>query len=79
MGGHKFAEFIPQGYTNNDIEEMALEYIGKYLDIREAPLNSHVSVQEQCIPQYLVGHAKNLSAMRKWIDEHADGNLSLIG
>lgn len=62
----------------SSFEEMAISAATDHLNIQVQPCRTHVTVQKNCIPQYLVGHDRLLSQ----IDSSLDASqlpLSLIG
>lgn len=44
-----------------EFEEMAMSAVRDHLDIKGDPSRTHVTLQKNCIPQYLVGHGELLS------------------
>jgi oxygen-dependent protoporphyrinogen oxidase len=80
MGGHMFQKKFgnPQCVSKDLLLDVSVKEIEKVLEISPSQLiDSHVSVQEKCIPQYIVGHQKNLDALAEQVEQL--GRLTLLG
>ncbi|KAI8916265.1 hypothetical protein EDD86DRAFT_198147 [Gorgonomyces haynaldii] len=74
MGGHMFSKL--EGKSEQELLDMALEDVKKHLGITNRLIESKVTIQEKCIPQYHVGHQEWL----KQLDELLKNTrLSCIG
>ncbi|XP_030376007.1 protoporphyrinogen oxidase [Scaptodrosophila lebanonensis] len=67
MGGHWFNQWFGNRPTQKQLLDIAVEYVRKILDIKEAPKFSRVHTLHQCIPQYTVGHKQRVEGIRRYI------------
>ncbi|XP_046543186.1 protoporphyrinogen oxidase-like isoform X2 [Haliotis rubra] len=79
LGGAWFDDLVK--LTNLDeshLKQIAHDALKTQLGITEKPIRTYVTLQKDCIPQYILGHNKRLSSMDKYL---ADTKLplSLIG
>ncbi|BFZ00355.1 hypothetical protein BsWGS_03394 [Bradybaena similaris] len=61
-----------------EIVEMASKAAATHLGIRARPIRSHVTLQEECIPQYRVGHMKWVADVEEQIQQ-SKLPLKLVG
>ncbi|XP_046335282.2 protoporphyrinogen oxidase-like [Haliotis rufescens] len=79
LGGAWFDDLVK--LTNLDeshLNQIALDTLKTQLGITEKPTRTYVTLQKNCIPQYVLGHNQRLSSMDRYL---ADTRLplSLIG
>ena len=62
MGGAWFEELFgdPNNVDSDHLESIAIETVRDHLGITTTPIYSAVNVQQECIPNYQVGHHKVL-------------------
>jgi protoporphyrinogen/coproporphyrinogen III oxidase len=80
MGGHLFASKFgnPKTLDKDTLKTIAVREIEKILGISTMRLmDYHVSIQEKCIPQYIVGHEENVIELEKQLKSL--GRLVLLG
>lgn len=80
IGGKWFKDVLgdPNKVTDEQILNIAIEETRRNLQINVLPVRHKVTVQRNCIPQYVVGHYKKLEAAENTIKEN-NICLSLIG
>ncbi|XP_056632207.1 protoporphyrinogen oxidase [Diorhabda sublineata] len=69
MGGAWFEQLFGKHPDKERIFKIALEQLKLILGINETPVQFKVSILENCIPQYRVGHNENLGYINKYIDD----------
>ncbi|KAJ3197044.1 oxygen-dependent protoporphyrinogen oxidase [Irineochytrium annulatum] len=81
LGGHMFFEKFgdPGTVSHARLEALAIETARKHLGLTGDPVKARVTIQRNCIPQYLVGHRANLRKVHDEISGSCFGRLSLIG
>jgi oxygen-dependent protoporphyrinogen oxidase len=80
MGGYLFAKKFgnPKTVSKKVLEDVAVKEVERILGIPSSLLlDTHVSVQEQCIPQYTVGHEDTITSIESQCKSL--GRLSLVG
>jgi oxygen-dependent protoporphyrinogen oxidase len=80
MGGHMFNQKFgsPRAVSRDLLLDVSLKEVEKVLGIPPSQLmDSCVSIQEQCIPQYVVGHHHNMTLLQEQVNTL--GRLSLMG
>lgn len=81
LGGEWYDDLLERldGSLNpNGIARLAIDVISDQLNITEKPLKVDVIIQNDCIPQYLVGHGERLERIFKYIKDKKLP-LSLVG
>nr|CAG4643979.1 EOG090X06SP [Lepidurus arcticus] len=78
MGGKWFHELFGPNPEPEQLLKIALQQIESVLGIKDAPVRSQVSILENCIPQYVIGHLERVKQSRQYIAEHRL-NLHLAG
>jgi oxygen-dependent protoporphyrinogen oxidase len=79
-GGHYFEKRFghPKNVSKQVLLDVALSQVKKYLGLESNLLvESHVTIHENCIPQYKVGHTARMNKLWKWLDTKP--HFSLIG
>ncbi|CAG5117159.1 unnamed protein product [Candidula unifasciata] len=66
---------LPSG---SDLLQMATQAAAAHLGIKARPIRSHVTLQEECIPQYKVGHVKWVADVENKIQQ-SKLPLKLVG
>ncbi|KAI8617817.1 hypothetical protein BC830DRAFT_1045533, partial [Chytriomyces sp. MP71] len=79
MGGHRFKEVFPDGFSETQCLALAREALRDDLGVRGDPVATRVSLQRQCIPQYTVGHAARMHGVHEALLGEFGGNLSVVG
>lgn len=83
MGGYRFESLFgnPDTVDNNTLLQTAQEAVQSHLGINADPIDSHVSIHKNCIPQYVVGHANKMKQLHFLIQGHSTlaNRLSLVG
>jgi oxygen-dependent protoporphyrinogen oxidase len=78
LGGHWW-----DGWTSfpdeAEAEEMALNVLARHLGIVEEPVAVRATLQQDCIPQYTVGHTARMSEAHTGLLEHFAGKLRVAG
>jgi protoporphyrinogen oxidase len=78
LGGHWW-----DGWTSfpdeAEAEEMALNVLARHLGIVEEPVAVRATLQQNCIPQYTVGHTARMSEAHTGLLEHFSGKLRVAG
>ncbi|CAL4105582.1 unnamed protein product, partial [Meganyctiphanes norvegica] len=69
MGGYWFRELFGDSPSEDNLLKIALEEIKNSLSISNDPVRFHVSIQKDCIPQYIVGHSQAVTNARKLIGD----------
>lgn len=78
LGGHWWSSF--SSYPDQqEGEEMAKAILKRHLKISEQPAVVRVSLQENCIPQYTVGHESRMRKAHEEIKEVFKGKLAVAG
>nr|CAG4651846.1 EOG090X06SP [Triops cancriformis] len=78
MGGKWFPELFGSNPNPEQLLRTALQQIESVLGIRDSPVRTQVSILENCIPQYVVGHLQRVKDSRQYIAHHGL-NLHLAG
>lgn len=80
LGGNYFEEQFgnPDEADEDHIKSEALNALKETLNIEDEPSKVCVSVHQDCIPQYYVGHSELLRTMRQYITQHKLP-LTLVG
>ncbi|XP_033730420.1 protoporphyrinogen oxidase-like [Pecten maximus] len=81
LGGAWYDQLLERldGSLNpNGIARLANEVVSDHLNITEKPLKVDVIIQNDCIPQYLVGHNERVERIFKYIKDK-NLPLSLVG
>ncbi|KAL2316429.1 Protoporphyrinogen oxidase [Schizosaccharomyces pombe] len=64
----------PEEAVNN-----ALKALQHTLKISSKPTLTNATLQQNCIPQYRVGHQDNLNSLKSWIEKNMGGRILLTG
>jgi oxygen-dependent protoporphyrinogen oxidase len=78
MGGRWFEQFFGEDSTPGRLLSTAMQYVHSILHISAAPEEHRVSVLNDCIPQYVVGHYERIERIRTYMNNH-NLPLSLVG
>ncbi|PSK46332.1 protoporphyrinogen oxidase [Elsinoe australis] len=78
LGGHYWRSW-PSYPTEQEGLEMAKSILRRHLNITEQPLASQVNFNENCIPQYVVGHESRLNKIHNGLQKGFDGTLRVAG
>lgn len=70
LGGKWYDEYFGPLATEETICETALQHVSNILGIKEDPERTDVSILENCIPQYTVGHHERVKRILSYIKEH---------
>ncbi|KAJ3090040.1 hypothetical protein HK102_004840 [Quaeritorhiza haematococci] len=81
MGGYMFRDKFghPDTVSKDNLKKIALESLKKHLGIQHTPVAERVTVQQACIPQYVVGHHAKLQRMHEALADRYPGKLSVVG
>ncbi|KAJ3274955.1 hypothetical protein HDV01_001819 [Terramyces sp. JEL0728] len=82
MGGHAFESKFknPDTVSKNHLLDVSLESVEKVLGIRRDLLvDSYVSIQKDCIPQYYVGHEEKVQSIYEQLDKLSNGRFIVTG
>ncbi|KAJ3109842.1 oxygen-dependent protoporphyrinogen oxidase [Phlyctochytrium planicorne] len=80
MGGHKFVQTFGEEPSPESLLGQALKAVQNHLGISEHPISSRVTIQRNCIPQYVVGHLERLRNIHNaMLATNAHKRHSLIG
>ena len=64
MGGHRFESlFGDTNVSKTEILNVALDSVKRHLNINFDPVDSMVNIHQNCIPQYVVGHAQKMAVL----------------
>ncbi|XP_050303353.1 protoporphyrinogen oxidase [Anthonomus grandis grandis] len=74
MGGYWFKELFGDNPAKETLLQVATDNIKSILEIPDKPLLNNVNILKDCIPQYVVGHERNLEDIYSYIK---DKNLPL--
>ena len=78
LGGHWW-----DGWTSfpneSEAQEMARNVLARHLGITEEPAAMATTLQQNCIPQYTVGHAGRMTLAHQGLQETFDGRLRVAG
>ncbi|XP_018318471.1 protoporphyrinogen oxidase [Agrilus planipennis] len=78
LGGRWYDKYFDRSSGDEEILNITFKHLATILNVKERPVFADVSVLENCIPQYIVGHVKQVKEIRKFVHEH-DLPLSLCG
>jgi len=78
MGGRWFEQFFGKHPTPNTLLNTAVQYVHSILHISSAPAAHNVSLLNNCIPQYVVGHHERVERIKAYVNNHKLP-LSLVG
>lgn len=67
MGGRWYDKWFSE---DQDHLKVALEHVEKILNVTEEPKNSMVHILHDCIPQYIIGHSRNIKNIERYIRDH---------
>lgn len=72
MGGAWFEEIFgsPEEVTEQRLLETATQAVCSQLGVTAVPIYSKVALQKNCIPQYRVGHWKQIENMRRYLRDY---------
>ena len=78
MGGHFWTgrDTLP---SESEALGNAIAALQRLFGITELPISSKVTLQEDCISQYQVGHYKTLMALKAQLIEKFDSRLAVVG
>lgn len=68
MGGKWFEERFGKNPSKEQLLEIALVNIEKILGIKQKPDLYNVNILEKCIPQYVIGHTKQVENIKRYIE-----------
>ncbi|CRK91506.1 CLUMA_CG005168, isoform A [Clunio marinus] len=69
-GGKWFEKWFGKDPNELQLLNVAMENVGKILNIHEKPDNYKVNILKDCIPQYVVGHHQRVERIRKYIEDN---------
>jgi oxygen-dependent protoporphyrinogen oxidase len=78
MGGSWFQQFFGDDSTPDRLLSTAMQYVRSILDISADPEEHRVSVLNDCIPQYVIGHYERIERIKAYVSNHKLP-LSLVG
>jgi oxygen-dependent protoporphyrinogen oxidase len=78
MGGRWFERFFGEDSTPGRLLSTAMQYVHSILHISATPEEHLVSVLNDCIPQYVVGHYERIERIKAYVSKH-NLPLSLVG
>ncbi|KAM3956755.1 protoporphyrinogen oxidase [Aphomia sociella] len=78
LGGRWFKEKFGDNVNEKKLFEIAMQEIGKILNINEEPSVYNVSILDRCIPQYVIGHYERIDQIRQYIQNN-NLPISLVG
>ncbi|KAI4459165.1 protoporphyrinogen oxidase [Holotrichia oblita] len=78
LGGFKFNTYFNEKTTAEEVLSIVTKNLEKILNISDQPDNFKVSILNQCIPQYTVGHSKKIGLIEDYLRDN-DLPLSLCG
>lgn len=78
MGGRWFERFFGEDSTPGRLLSTAVQYVHSILHISAAPEEHQVSVLNNCIPQYVLGHYERIERIKAYVNNH-NLPLSLVG
>ncbi|GLG94808.1 Protoporphyrinogen oxidase [Gryllus bimaculatus] len=78
MGGHWFEKFFGKSPSSEDLLEVAVKQASSILGTPSKPESQNVSILQQCIPQYVIGHHDRIERIRSYIQTR-DLPLTLCG
>lgn len=78
LGGHYWSGW-PMYPTEEEGLQMAKSILARHLGITEEPAAYAVNLQQDCIPQYTVGHEDRLRQIHKGLAEGFHGRLRVAG
>ncbi|KAJ8097987.1 hypothetical protein POJ06DRAFT_26456 [Lipomyces tetrasporus] len=78
LGGHWWNEEMPVKQHDKAIA-LARQLISRQIGVNETPVLAQATFQENCIPQYVVGHHANLRAIHEAVLAQFNGKLILTG
>lgn len=70
MGGAWFEKYFGKCSTEEHMKGVATKYVNEILNINEGPRACNVTILQDCIPQYVIGHAQRLSRIHDYISAH---------
>ncbi|ORX94252.1 Protoporphyrinogen oxidase [Basidiobolus meristosporus CBS 931.73] len=81
IGGHRFKELFgePESVDPEHLLHVAKSTIARHIGVSKEPLESQVSIQAQCIPQYTVGHRERLGETHAHLKKLYPNQLSVTG
>lgn len=82
LGGHMWdgAFDLPASQIDpNVVRSRAIQAVEQHLGIKATPTHSATNIQQQCIPQYQVGHYHRLAEMHNALQSQYGHNLSVTG
>lgn len=62
-----------------EAEEMALSVLERHLGITEPPIAARATLQKNCIPQYVVGHSRNMARAHSALLSAFAGKVRVAG
>ncbi|KTW30431.1 protoporphyrinogen oxidase [Pneumocystis jirovecii RU7] len=63
----------------NEFAELAQNVISRHLGIKDTPIIINYKLQKECIPQYNVGHYKDLQSIHNYLYNTYQGRFSVVG
>lgn len=78
MGGRWFEQFFGEDPTPDTLLNTAVQHVHSILHISSAPEAHNVSLLNNCIPQYVVGHHERTERIKAYVNNH-NLPLSLVG
>ncbi|XP_066262942.1 protoporphyrinogen oxidase [Euwallacea similis] len=70
MGGYWFKDLFGENPSEETLLKVACDNVKSILHIKDSPLHYKVNVLRDCLPQYVVGHEKNLSDIISFITQN---------
>ena len=78
MGGHWFEQLFGRNPSSEKLLSIAVHHVRSILEIPDVPENYSVSILNNCIPQYVIGHHERVERIKAYICRH-NLPLSLVG
>ena len=78
LGGHYWDGWTSYP-TKQEGEKMAMDVVASHLRIRQRPYAVKVSLNQDCIPQYTVGHPERMHAAHEALLSAYDGRVRVAG
>lgn len=78
LGGH-YWDGRAELPTPEEGVEMAKAVVKRHMKITQEPTLTNAVLQENCIPQYIVGHSQRMALAHQSLVENFNGRLSVVG
>ncbi|KAL0281589.1 UNVERIFIED_CONTAM: hypothetical protein PYX00_002527 [Menopon gallinae] len=78
IGGRWFKKYLGPKPDRDFILKMATDHVERILNVQTKPINHVVSILQDCIPQYIVGHNDTVERIKSYISQKKLP-LTLIG